>query len=1028
MAVRVGLLGPLRVIDDGGAELSLRGTKQRALIGILALHRGAPVAADQLIELVWGDDLPVNPQNALQAQIATARRALGAEAVETLGAAYALRYDVDASDVALFERLAAQGRAHADQGDHAAASARFDEALALWRGPPLADFTYEDWALAEITRLDELRAATVDARIDAELALGRHTDVIGEIEALLAQDRLREHRWAQLMLALYRSGRQADALRAANEARRTLVEEFGVDPGPELVELETQILNHEVTPAARQPTTVEPSRAPLPAPLTRFFGRRRELETVVDAVADPHVRLVTLVGPGGAGKTRLSLEVAHRIADASDADVAFVSFETLTDDDALASAVAAAIGVRRDSPAAAPVADALRVVASVLLGRPTVIVFDNCEHVVLSAARMAETLLVACPQLTILASSREALGIAGERIVPLGPLDPDAAASLFVDRAAAVRADAVLAVDAPEVATICERLDGLPLAVELAAARARALPISQIAERLADRFRLLTGGSRTAVARQQTLRAVVDWSYDLLFEDERRLFARLAVFAGGWTLAAAESICSDDASAGDEVLDLLTNLVDKSLVVAEPQADPVRYRMLQTLTEYARERLAEHGDRGEVRSRHADWFRDVGRRANGGLTSPDAGRWRTTLEADVDNLRVAFDWLCETGRARDALGLSTDVALLWWLRGDWAEGQRWADQASAAAGDGDDDLRALNDAWAAFYAANNGEHPTEAAARCRRAVDRLEESADPRQRTTGRVVLAALLSRQRDPSLHEAAERAIEAAAAHGDNWFHGVAHALMALHQIRAGALPEATEAATRSVELLETIGDRAVIFEARSVLVTVAQLAGRLDEAEALVEDMSNAACESHVRHYEEWCCTRLGFIRTAQGRLESGEELHRSALAIGADPWADAHAHLGLAVCARRCGDLPGARDHYRRALSIHEQVGARIEQAYMHLVQAWAEIESGDLDEARRLADLAEGVVPAPGAPSVTGMAMEIRAAVAAASSDRTRASELLDEAALVAPVVGHAAWWLTREDVAAVRERIGSPTS
>jgi tetratricopeptide (TPR) repeat protein len=246
-----------------------------------------------------------------------------------------------------------------------------------------------------------------------------------------------------------------------------------------------------------------------------------------------------------------------------------------------------------------------------------------------------------------------------------------------------------------------------------------------------------------------------------------------------------------------------------------------------------------------------------------------------------------------------------------------------------------------------------------------------------------------------------------------------------MALYQVRIGALDAAADAANCSVQLLESVGDRAVIFEARSVLVTVAQLAGRLDDAEALVEEMSDAACEANVRHYEEWCCTRLGFIRTARGDIERGEALHRSALAIGADPWADAHAHLGLAVCARRCGDLDAARKHCDRALAIHQRVGAHIEQAYIHILRAWTELDAGNPDEARRLADLAEATDPAA---SIEAMATEVRAALAAAAGDPDEARQLLARADGLAPIVGHAVWWLTRPDIAAINERVGSPTA
>lgn len=1022
-ALEIGLLGLLRVTvrDD---ELVVRGLKLRSLVAILTLHRGAPVAAEQLIDLIWDDDLPVNPNNALQAQVATARRTLGVDAIETVGGSYALHFDVAASEIPTFERLASEGRTAIGAGDHATAAARLGEALDLWRGPALADFTYLAWARPEISRLDELREAALDDRIDAELALGHDADLVGEIEARLDQDRLRERRWAQLMLALYRSGRQADALRAATEARRTLVDELGVDPGPDLAELESRILNHEVEPlAARATAAATPARLPLPAPLTRFFGRDAELAAVEAALDDARTRLVTLVGPGGAGKTRVAVEIARR--GAADREAAFVALDTVTGDDAVVSAVGTALGVRRDGPGAAAGTDVLTATASLVAERTMLVVFDNCEHVIAQAARIAETLLTACPNLRVLATSREALGVRGEHLVPVGPLDPVSAAALFVDRALAVRADASLSASASYVTEICARLDGMPLAVELAAARSKALPIAQIAERLDRRFRLLTGGARTAVPRQQTLRAVVDWSYDLLFEDERELFARLSVFAGGWTLEAAEAICSDDRLPAKTILDLLAALVDKCLVLAESHGAGVRYRMLQTLSEYATEKLTASGNASGLRTRHAAWFLDVGCQAGVGLTSPQAPECRANLEADVDNLRVARNQLCKSNRAGDVLQLTTDVALLWWLRGDWAEGVGWAEVASAAAtatAGAPVALAAMNEAWGAFYGGNNGDDPVEAVRRCREAVARLDRSGDRTLRARGNVVLGALLSRQRDPGLEPVARAAIDAST-DGDPWFHGIAHTLAAVHKVRTGALSGATDSARRSIELLESVGDRAVIFEARSVLVTVAQLTGRLDDAETFLQDMANAARRADIRHYEEWSYTRLGVIQTARGDLDAGEAMHRAALSIGADPWADAQAHLGLAVCARRRSDFPAAREHCGRALAIHERVGAHIEQGYVHIVWAWADLDDGLPEEAQRRAALAEAAVTPPGSPSITAMATEIRAVVAADEGDLDHADKLLSDARELAPVVGHAAWWLTRPDVAALRERV-----
>ena len=998
--MEVGLLGPLRITEHG-EDVPLKGAKIRALVGILAVHRSEPVGAERLIDLLWGDEPPTNPANALQAQISVLRRTLGAERVRTVGAAYALALDPSAYDVARFEELAAAGRAAAERGDNAAAAQQLRDALALWRGDALAEFTYEDWARTEITRLEELRAAAMDARIDAELALGRDADLIADIEASLAADRLHEHRWAQLMIALYRSGRQGDALRAYADARTTLVDELGVDPGPELVELEAKILRHDpaLTPMA---TDRAPLRGRLPTPLTTFFGRARELELLADALGDEARRLITLIGPGGAGKTRVAIAAAREATERDDALLAgFATLETVTDADAIAPAVAAALGLRREGLPTATPGDVLDAIAVALADRRAVLVLDNCEHVITDAARVAEALLLRCPTLTILATSREALTVTGEHLIAIGPLDPADATALFTDRATAARPSIGIADTDAVVGAICERLDGMPLAVELAAARARVLPVPQIAERLADRFRLLTGGSRTAVPRQQTLRAVVDWSYELLFEHERTLFARLAVFSGGWTLDAAEVVCSDESMPADDVLDILASLVEKSLVVAEPTG---RYRMLQTLAEYARERLAESAPASAVvRDRHAHWYAELAEGADEGLTSVDATTWRTRLEAELDNLRAAFDWLCESG-SENGPRLASEIALLWWLRGDFAEGARWAERAASIAAD---TLRAVNEAWSAFYRANSRGETDDEVADAAAAVGALESSGDIRSLTKARVILAAIRSRRRDPLLERDALAAIETAAVHGDPWYEGVGHALLAMSSVRGGDLTRAAAAAERSVELLGLVNDRALIFEAWSVLVTIALLSGRPDDAESLAREQVESARAAHLPQYEEWGLARVGYALAAKGDTVAALEAFDAALALGAERWADAFAHLGRAICRRREHDLDGARADVDHALLLQQRIGALTEQAHLHLLAAWLDVDAADADAARAAATRAVDLLPDN--PSIRAMADEVRAAAAVVCGDPAPALE-------PSPPTGHVVWIFTRADV------------
>ena len=413
--------------------------------------------------------------------------------------------------------------------------------------------------------------------------------MIVQLEELVTAHPLREGFRGLLMLALYRSGRQADALRIFQEGRQLLGEELGLEPGPELRRLESAILSHDPSLAPPAGTSTAPAasagaRPAIPAALTPLVGRDVELRDLRTLLADH--RFVTLVGPGGVGKTRLALEVGRSVAEGLRSGGCLVELAPVGDPGAVPAAIASAL----DLP------DPTRL-AETIGEQELLIVLDNCEHIITAAAEVAEGLLRRCPDLRLLATSREGLRVGGELIWPVPPLGAEDAVQLFVARAQATGASLELS-DDPDgtIADICARLDGLPLAIELAAARTRAFPITQIADRLNDRFRLLTGGSRTALPRQQTLRAVVDWSYELLFDDEQRIFERLSVFPGGCDLATAEAVCADDAISPADVADHLHALVDKSLVVAVPMAGDLRFTQLQTLAQYGRERLTERGD------------------------------------------------------------------------------------------------------------------------------------------------------------------------------------------------------------------------------------------------------------------------------------------------------------------------------------------------------------------------------------------------------------------------------------------------
>ncbi|MEV1331307.1 BTAD domain-containing putative transcriptional regulator [Micromonospora costi] len=671
--MRFGILGTTEVGTTDGRRLPVGGPRLRALLALLLLDAGRVVSRDRLVDGLYGAEPPAGVANALQSQVSRLRQALAAgaaDAVEFHPAGYRLAVDPDDVDAHRFTRLADAGRAALDAGDHRRAADLLRTALGLWRGEPLADVADAPFAPAEAARLRDRRLTAVEDRIEAELALaeaGRAGALVTELRELVAAEPLRERLHGQLMRALHADGRRAEALTAFADLRRLLADELGADPSAELVALHTALLRDDGVPA--------PAAHRLPSPVSSFVGREEELRRLAKLLGE--ARLVTLHGPGGAGKTRLALAAAQRY----DGEVRLVELAALPPGAEVAPAVLAALDLR-DGALRVPggprdVTD--RLVAA-LADRRLLLVLDNCEHVVADAARVTARLLAAAPAVRVLATSREPLGLTGEALCPvLGlPVPPTSAPADVAREYAAVRlfaeraADVVpgFTVDAGTVAAvlrICRTLDGLPLAVELAAARLRALPVGEVAARLDDRFRLLNRGSREAAPRHQTLHAVVRWSWDLLDEPERRLASRLSVFSGGADLAAVERVCGPlDA----EVLDVLTSLVEKSLV----DAGDGRFRMLETVRAFAAERLAEAGEADELRRAHAAYHLDLARAGDAGLRGPAQLDWLRRLDADRDDLHAALRASVDTGDVGRALGLVAALTFYWWLRGLRGEG------------------------------------------------------------------------------------------------------------------------------------------------------------------------------------------------------------------------------------------------------------------------------------------------------------------------------------------------------------------
>ncbi|MEV5317461.1 BTAD domain-containing putative transcriptional regulator [Streptomyces sp. NPDC052687] len=672
--VRYRILGTTQALRPDGTAVPVGGARLRALLTVLALRAGRAVPAGLLVDEVWDGDPPADAPGALQALVGRLRRALGADAVESVDGGYRLGASPDDVDLHRFTRLADEGARALADGDPDKAAVLLDDALALWRDPVLADLPDRTAEAAhwETRRLDARRA-----RLTAALALGHAEQALPELTALCDAHPLDEPLQALRLRALRDAGRPAEALAAYEGVRRLLADRLGSDPGAELRALHAELLRRQDTPPAA-PAARPPGN--LRARLTSFVGRDTDIETIRDDLAT--ARLVTLLGPGGAGKTRLSQEAAESAGDVARDGVWLAELAPVDDPAAVPEAVLTAIGARETVLHGAG-AEELRAVTDRhddpverlvehCARRRMLIVLDNCEHVVTAAARLVAELLERCPHLTVLATSREPLGVPGEVLRPVEPLPERYALRLLADRGAAARPGFRVEDDPEACAEICRRLDGLPLAIELAAARLRILTPRQIADRLDDRFRLLTSGSRTVLPRQQTLRAVVDWSWDLLDEDERGVLARLSVFAGGCELAAAEAVC------GPAALDALGSLVDKSLVVAAPSGDgEMRYRLLETVAEYARERLDASGRRAETERAHLMYYRELARTTDPLLRGPDQLAAVERLQREYENLRTALRHAVAARDEQEALCLVLSLCWYWQMRDLRIEARNW---------------------------------------------------------------------------------------------------------------------------------------------------------------------------------------------------------------------------------------------------------------------------------------------------------------------------------------------------------------
>ena len=905
------MLGALAAWTEDGRLVEVREAKVRALLADLLLSLGRPVPAGQLIDDLWGADLPVHPAGALQSKVSRLRQAL--EAAEPGGGAlvafrssgYLLRAGSDALDEHRFAALAERAGAAKDPRDRAGLLAN---ALGLWRGPPLADFADELFAQPAIARLEEQRLIAVEDHAEARLALGEHSLVAGELSELVARHPLRERLRATHMLALYRSGRQAEAVRSYGELRGLLADDLGLDPGPALAALYQAMLEQApaLQGASAPPTLAARPRTNIPVMLTDLVGRAAAVAELRALLSER--RLVTLTGPGGVGKTRLAIEVATQSAGAFPDGVWLVELagpapagaSTPTDE------VMTALGIRDDSsmPSADLLTDALR--ASRML-----LILDNCEHVVVEVAKLAAQLLQSAPELRIVVTSREPLMIAGEVVWAVPPLDmPGPAAGhqpaalarfsavqLFVMRAEAsapgFRLDEG---NAQAVAGLCRRLDGIPLALELAATRVRTLGVHELLARLDDRFRLLASGHRDAPPRQQTLWAVIDWSWELLTERERMVLRRLAVAADGCDLRAAEAICAEDDL---DVLSLLSRLVDRSLVVVADGPDRrdspdqpygPRYRLLESVAAYSMQRLRQAGEYAQVRRRHRQFYSDLAERAASRLRGYDQRSWLRRLDTETANMRTALDSATHDGDVSAALRMAARATASAWRSGFTALAGERLEHAAPPSLSGIDDpgTRAMLDWFHAFVASDFG-----------------------------------------DPSVaEELLSSALADFRAQGDQW--GIAAALSTHAKVAMirGDRAAARRFAQRSLAMFRELGDRWGQLQAIEWLGAAVASSDRA-RAEQLHRDGLRVAQELGLWPQAADALSWLGLSALSSGDLVQARELLERGMRLAAEQSyrpGQVFAELGLGQTARREGKLDLAEAHLRNVLQVTQRIGS------------------------------------------------------------------------------------------------------
>lgn len=981
--MRFGVLGPVAVWTEAGDPARIPELKVRALLAELLVHEGRVVPAARLIGDLWPDRVPRDPANALQLRVSQLRRALDAAepGARELVVSQPPGYRLDAAtDVERFRTLVESSGELRDR------AGRLTEALALWRGTPYAEFAAEPFARAAVCRLEEERLAAVESLAEVRLELGEHAELIGELGDQVGQNPSRQRLRAAYLKALYRAGRHDEALDSYRQLRKRLKDELGLEPSSELMELQQAILRQD----RRLDAPLTRRRSNLPAAVTELIGRDELLSDLVELLKTH--RLVTLTGPGGVGKSRLAIEAARQVTGEFADGVWLVELAALEgigpggsgSDGAdsswsagVAEAIATAMGIRD------------RQLTDALSNQLVLVVLDNCEQLVDCVAELAGELLRKAPGLRLLATSQEPLAVNGEQFVVVPPLTADAAAELFVLRASA--AGGVVEEDAA-VAAICDRLDGLPLALELAATRVRSLGVTELSARLDDRFNLLESGRRDGPRRHQTLRAMVDWSWELLTEPEQIALRRLSVPADSFTLDAAAAVGAD--------AELVGRLVDRSLVSV--LAGP-RYRLLESIKLYTGDRLREAGEAEEIQRRAIQWYTSLAVQAEPKLYGHDQRDWLARLDAETSNLRAVLDTAVGLGDAQSALRLVDALAWYWFLRGRVGEADRAFAAALGVAGDADEGLRQRVVGWqAGIRLLGDVSSRAPAARRLLAADSRIRAHWFLGFAHRGGAVAATV----------EIVDKALAEYELVRDEW--GIAAALSVRGTLgRArGELAEAERDAAKSEEIFRRLGDRWGQLKATNSLAELAEISGDYERAAGLHRDGVRMAEELGLWGEASLRLSGLGRIALLRRDFSVAEDFHTRAMKLAAEQGnkpAEEFAELGLGLGARRQGKLDLAETHFRRWLDWLRQLDSQPGVPLVLAELGFIAEQRGDASTALTLHTEGLTAARAVGDPRASALAHEGLAG----------AHSLAEGAAAV-----RGAWLLGR--AARLRESVGAP--